>query len=317
MIQRFKIFFFHKLESVYKSTLAPFVRRRVIASSGFSPQIVVMVDGGLGSQMFQYALGRLLQINSTLPVLFDLSWYTRFGTDLSGKNSRKYQLEEVFSGVKVIVADMSIARFYRLNFDTCPSEIVTESAFFTSQSPRYLGGYYTVTKYIEENKKLFKEEFKFNMNLSSRNHSIYKSIINSECAIAVHVRRGDFVGTTHDVVTEVFFRTAMSEISDRLRGCRPRFFIFSNDMDWCRRFFSGYDSRIDYIDNNNNDNGALDMYLMSNCHHFVISNSSFSWWAAFLSDRSRKKLVYMPKIWNARDRVKDRMCVNGWIRVDN
>ncbi|GHV56116.1 hypothetical protein FACS1894216_19680 [Synergistales bacterium] len=62
----------------------------------FKPKIIVKVDGGLGSQMWQYALGRAAGKASGLPVFYDMSWFDTGGLDINGVYSRAYQLENVF-----------------------------------------------------------------------------------------------------------------------------------------------------------------------------------------------------------------------------
>jgi hypothetical protein len=85
-------------------------------------------------------------------------------------------------------------------------------------------------------------------------------------------------------------------------------------MDWCREILAGMDEKFVFVDNNDNDSGEADMFLMSRCAHFIISNSSFSWWPAWLSRRSPGKIVVMPDVWLANESLagKLRMRVDGW-----
>jgi hypothetical protein len=95
------------------------------------------------------------------------------------------------------------------------------------------------------------------------------------------------------------------------------FFVFSNEIEWSRKLLVELNEELEiiYVDNNDNDKGAADMYLMSNCSHFIISNSSFSWWPAWLSTRSPEKIVIMPEKWLADETPEQRfsMKVDSWL----
>jgi hypothetical protein len=81
-----------------------------------------------------------------------------------------------------------------------------------------------------------------------------------------------------------------------------KFFVFSNthdDIEWIKenyKFPEKYD--IEYVDLGNSDYEEFE--LMRNCKNFVISNSTFSWWAAYLSDYE-DKCVALPEKWTRKD----------------
>ncbi len=100
--------------------------------------------------------------------------------------------------------------------------------------------------------------------------------------IALHVRRGDYLGLGYqglrfDVTTPVYFLNAIKYMSARLSKQASKFFVFSNDIPWCKNLFSRFEEDFIYVENNDEISGEFDMYLMSMCKHFIISNSSFSW----------------------------------------
>jgi hypothetical protein len=274
------------------------------------------MDGGLGSQMWQYALGRAAGMRSPLPVYYDLSWFARDGMDINGIQSRAYRLEDVFPAVRVRRAESAATDLYRKYFDLYPgTRFDYGENILASDSPRYLGGYYLNARYIDEQGDALRDEFEFNVPLSGKNMEILSVIEESHDSVALHVRRGDYVGSIHDVTTSEYFREAVKTVSARLSPARAVFFVFSNGMDWSRETLKGIDENFVFVENNDNDRGEADMFLMSKCCHFIISNSSFSWWPAWLSRRSIEKIVIAPDVWLNRERTAEKhgMLLKDWL----
>ena len=295
--------------------IAPTARKFLQSREDFKPEVIVMVDGGLGSQMGQYALGRAVGLACGLPVSYDLSWYDKGGMDINGIHTRNYELESVFPNIRVIRAEESTARRYRLFFNLYPgtySDYIDE--LYESKAARYLGGYYVNTKYIDSQGDALRDLFEFNLALSKANRDVLDEIDSCACPAAIHIRRGDYVGSVHDVTTVEYFRRAQALISERAAPLRPHFFVFSNGMDWARDALRNIDEKFTFVENNDNAGGAVDMFLMSQCSHFIISNSSFSWWPAWLSRRAADKTVIMPESWIKTQDISVKYCMKpeGW-----
>ena len=93
----------------------------------------------------------------------------------------------------------------------------------------------------------------------------------------------------------------------------PQFFVFSDDIEWCRKIFTRYN--IEFVYWNKGENSFRDMQLMSLCKHNIIANSTFSWWGAWLNS-NREKIVCAPaRFTNVSQKVKGD-CPNSWIRID-
>lgn len=107
--------------------------------------------------------------------------------------------------------------------------------------------------------------------------------------VSVHIRRGDYV--KHSMFVQLwetdYYERAMAQFPDD-----TRFLIFSDDQAYCRSRWSG--SRFNY---SNGRDEIEDMNLMASCHHNIIANSSFSWWAAYLNPNPNKRVIY-PKAWH-------------------
>lgn len=111
------------------------------------------------------------------------------------------------------------------------------------------------------------------------------SLIQSVESVAIHVRRGDYMLTENykvlgNICTEEYYRLAVKKIQTLVSN--PHYFVFSDDIDWCRAHFD-YLERVEFIDWNVGKNSFYDMYLMSKCRHHIIANSTFSYWSARIS----------------------------------
>ena len=115
-------------------------------------------------------------------------------------------------------------------------------------------------------------------------------------SVAVHVRRGDYLEIpVFQVCDSHYYRNSMNQMREHLPGAR--FFIFSDDPDWCRGEFRDADTEV--IDSGEAAANPLhDLHLMSLASHHIIANSSYSWWAAWLGDKPDQHVI-MPDRWYA------------------
>jgi len=143
--------------------------------------------------------------------------------------------------------------------------------------------------------------------------------VNSVC---LHIRRGDYLNEkwkSLQVCTFEYYNNAINEILDNVEN--PVFFVFSNthdDLMWIERNYKFYDKKgtrticLEYVDLKNPDYEEL--RLMYSCKHFIISNSTFSWWGAYLSASENKK-VYVPERWNLECNDECEIYPEGWIKL--
>ncbi|MBR0256098.1 MAG: alpha-1,2-fucosyltransferase [Synergistaceae bacterium] len=127
-----------------------------------------------------------------------------------------------------------------------------------------------------------------------RNSSFLRDITSSD-SVCVSIRRGDFlspkISAEFNVCNEEYFVTAMKAIREEIPGCK--FFVFSDDVDDVKR---NMHFPFDVTYERGNDPVWEKLRLMYSCRHFIISNSTFSWWAQYLS-RNPGKIVYAPIPW--------------------
>jgi hypothetical protein len=134
--------------------------------------------------------------------------------------------------------------------------------------------------YRNEIKKLiFVEENKNNLIINK--FSKYKK--NNKSLVMLHIRRGDMIQTKNPVVGLNYYKRAMKRFS----RMNVKFLIFTDSPSWCLR--QKIFKRIDIVKENDPIKALLMMKL---CDHFIISNSTFSWWAAFLGEKNKSKVFY-------------------------
>jgi len=88
-----------------------------------------------------------------------------------------------------------------------------------------------------------------------------------------------------------YYQRAFDQITQRVRD--PHFFVFSDFPEWARENIRTK-APIEFVEHNQAGKDYEDFWLMTQCRHFVIANSTFSWWAAWLANPVEEKLVYAP-----------------------
>lgn len=155
-------------------------------------------------------------------------------------------------------------------------------------------GYFQDKKYFLDNIETLKFR---DLCLDKTNLEILKNI-ESANSVAIHIRRGDyhkaeFQRKYGNIATDEYYKSAIEEIEKRVNA--PKFFVFSNDIDWCKNNMNLGNAV--FVEGNLGKKSPIDMFLMSKCKHNIIANSSFSYWGAMLNKNADKIVVY-PSIWD-------------------
>ncbi|MGN7986077.1 alpha-1,2-fucosyltransferase [Pedobacter sp. 22226] len=256
--------------------------------------IVSRLNGGLGNQMFQYAFGRALSLKYNLPLYMDKS--------LFNGSERNYGLDifpiEIKFAEEIRYGDAEKKRIFQLQesqsaYDGTAMESInsheqTGTIFIVS-------GYWQSYKYFEQIATLIRKDFTIEMPLREDEWELKKRIQNSQ-SVMVHVRRGDYLFPgnldKHGTVDLDYIYRGMEFYKNNLK--KPVFYIFSDDIEWCRMNIRCEDEII--FTDGDIDDGRTSFYLMGQCKYFIISNSTFSWWAAWLGD-FKQKYVVSPHFW--------------------
>lgn len=273
--------------------------------------IITTLHGGLGNQMFQYAVGRALSVELNQPLHLNIS---RFNN---------YHLHNGFELAKIFFGPMSIASTTHmrevLGWRAYPLSqgLLNRQAFTFLRGGNYvvephfhywpeirnastdvvLIGYWQSEKYFQLIQSLIRNDFSFRLPISERNAKIAKEMQGCN-SVSLHVRRGDYLKTKfstsiHALCSTDYYQLAIKQICERVKN--PKLFIFSDDIPWVKSNLK-IEIPCDFIDHNRGSESYNDMRLMSYCSHHIIANSSFSWWGAWLG-KSNKQIVFYPKNW--------------------
>jgi len=260
--------------------------------------IIIKLMGGLGNQLFQYAFGRSISLDLNHELFFELS---HFDTDYA--KSKKHD----FYSLSLFNINENIGTVQSNDFEKKYSKIkhYNEDSFneitgFPSlrninkiQFPAYFNGHWQSEKYFFHNEKIIRKELQFKYPFKGKNKEIAKDIIDNN-SVAMHIRRGDYKNISHYGLCEKdYYKKSVTLIEEQIKN--PKFYIFSDDPQWVKENIQlSYPSY--NVTHNGVENGYEDLHLMSLCKHFIIANSSFSWWGAWLSNNT-EKIITTPKPW--------------------
>jgi hypothetical protein len=273
----------------------------------------IIFSGGLGNQMFQYALylrlklaGKNVRMSTSLYYLIQMH--------------NGYELNEIFDTVTPAIQFSKLYLFwirflykYRLKWFVYSDSLKYDDTVFITKKP-YLIGYWQSEKYFIQIKEQVLNTFVFK-NIDEKNHRIAKEMQNLN-SISMHIRRGDYVGNAmHDgVYTLEYYRKAIDTILTIIK--EARFYVFSDDSRWAQDFIKTLPIQAFVINWNKGRNSYKDMYLMSQCKHNIIANSTFSWWGAWLN-KNPQKTVIAPAKWfpnTPSESYKD-IILDKWIKI--
>jgi Glycosyl transferase family 11 len=184
----------------------------------------------------------------------------------------------------------------------------------------YLEGYFQDERYFDHISDEIRARFNFQpevTELSSETRKLADEM-QRPGSICIHVRRGDYVNdpTTsahHGICSIDYYKNGLASL--RNSGARGPIFVFSDDTKWCSENFGEWPDVMIVEDEHAGPRGSIHFWLMTLCHNFVIANSTFSWWAAWLS-RTPDKIVIYPSRWSQSDDLKNiNICPESWVRV--
>lgn len=289
--------------------------------------IVVRIWGGLGNQMFQYALGYAEAQRRNMPLALDTSFYHKDNPARQTKRElelfnlpvscRKTMEPETVSRILPVlqtpIVNFAIRKLFPSGFKIGRYVYVKEKRLeylpkaLVDGENVYFDGYWHSEKYFVHYRKEIVEQFVFD---NARIDDAFKMLRKSseDSLVAVHIRRGDYVSQNNpNICDEEYYLKAMDEMK-RLLAC-PVFCFFSDDLDWVKEKFAKLGSAV-FVNEDKALSDIEEFQLMARCDHFIISNSSFSWWAAWLSQNREKKVV-VPQFWKGK---KD-MMLEEWIKI--
>ena len=289
--------------------------------------IIIYLKGGLGNQMFQYAMGRCLAESHKTQLKMDISAYNYDGP--LEYFLGPFNIQENFASPEEIkklttIEQNEFQRIVHSLFHSHPKKartLVRENRTIFNKKMLnlpdnvYLEGYWQSEKYFLNIENIIRKEFTIKTPQTGKNKELSEIIAASQ-SVSIHIRRGDYVSSTktnqtHGTCELDYYDKCINELKKTIK--KPHFFIFSNDIPWCRKNLK-MSADITFVEHNTMKNAHEDLRLMSQCKHNIISNSSFSWWAAWLNT-NENKLVFAPQKWFANKKKNaDFIVPEKWIR---
>ena len=233
---------------------------------------IIRIYGGLGNQLFQYAFGKLIESRGR-EVGFDVAWYNK----KDGRFPRPLRLDK-------FVTHYETVRMYFKN------DTIHENGLLPSISMKgnynYIG-YWQSPLYYEGIYNSLQNEFWVRSKYYTEDYLRMKEKVMQCNSVAVHVRRGDFLGhKEHLVLPLEYYNEAISIISSLREDIQ--IFVFSDGIDWCRKNFKG--ENITFVQMED----YLEFDLMRYCKSKITANSTFSWWPAYLD---KEGIIVTPERW--------------------
>jgi hypothetical protein len=288
--------------------------------------IIARLYGGLGNQLFQYAAARRIASVNKAPLKLDTSFF-------ESDKLRQYKLH-YFNIQAEPATSQEMAFFIEAGARSLPVRLLNQckpyyKRYFIQEKSLefdpnllkatgnvYLWGYWQSENYFADIQDLLRREFTMRHEPDEMNREMLRQIraVNSVC---LHVRRGDYVSNPltkqiHGVCGTDYYQKAIAELTRLVSA--PHFFVFSDDPEWTLTNLK-FEHSTTFVTHNDADREYEDLRLMAACQHYIIANSSFSWWGAWLGSCA-EKVVIAPQKWgndptlNTRNRIPA-----GWLTI--
>ena len=277
------------------------------AQDGSSPSrlhVKAHIFGGLGNQLFQFAAGRQLADRNHADLFLDLSRFNdrdrykrQYSLDKFNLTrcdvvaSAAHQPPSFFSRLARGASLLAPLHRRRLILERRPARYVPLDELRLRGSVT-LDGYWQNERYFADIAQTLRREVTLSHPLSVSGGALLNAITATRNSVAVHVRRlhgvasgptarPDPVSETKGLaLTEKYYRQAIERIRSQVED--PEFFVFSDFDEWSRQTLS-FDPSVHFVTTANTPDYE-DLWLMAQCRHHVIANSSFSWWSAWLGE---------------------------------
>lgn len=291
--------------------------------------IISKLAGGLGNQMFQYARGRAVTSELKTDLKLDISGFGVSNSFIYSQDTpRQYSLD-VFN-IKICFADKveveklipkstllkKVLRRLGLSGFLKGQAFERPGGFENNLKPvkndSYLEGWWQDERYFKKIENIIRSEFTLKLAIGSKAQDYFNEIKRYN-AVGVHVRRGDYISNKnasayHGVCSLEYYQAAIKIVSEKIEA--PIFFIFSDDLEWCRNNLNINYPTVFVSDNKDYE----DLILLSACRHNIIANSSFSWWAAWLNNNP-EKIIIAPQRWFNDEKINPGIIPTEWIKI--
>jgi hypothetical protein len=292
--------------------------------------IIIKLFGGLGNQLFQYAIGRKLSLLHNTELRFDLTDFNKYKNSYSnmsdvGVGIKKFKINfneasieelKVFFFIKskflIFLIKKISSRFFSILNSIFYKNYFYEKKVsffyhkFSSYKDAYFHGFWQNEKYFLDIKKILIKEI--DLKKKRNEHIQLLKKIKKTNSVAVHVRRGDFLLPEIKKITPLininYYKKSFRILEKHIKNIR--YFFFSDDISWVKKNIPKKNSF--YVGGFNE---VEDLISISSCKYQIIANSTFSWWGAWLNNY-KKKIIIAPKKWST---IQPNPCPSDWKKI--
>ena len=303
--------------------------------------VIVNIHSGLGNQLFQYAFGRKVALDRNMELQFDytllykqekqhnlllrnkLDNFNIVGKEANNDEIGKLQRIEYTSFYYRALRKLSrrkIRLFKNNSYHIDESTFSKDKKKLAAADHLYITGYLGDIRLLAEFNNVILPDLKLITPLNDLNIN-KKAKIDTVNGVGIHIRRQDYENQQEvfALLTMEYYKSAIEYITEKTNN--PIFFVFSDDINWVKKMFPKYFPQwnFEYVAINNMDTDFMELELMRSCKHFIIANSTFSWWAAWLNSNPNKIIVAPKKWFNKKQLQKDYekglLVPSDWIKM--
>lgn len=283
-------------------------------------KVIIRLSGGVGNQMFQWALGKMIEETTDMEVYFDKI------------DAKPYQLN-IFKTEPKFIEDSSTR--LKLDIIWALRGILNWQSFlgFTLYSEKqfnfdrginkirrnsYINGFFQSELYFKSVEQKVRENLQFDAPLEGQNQS-FASQLYSLNSIGVHILSDNYTRLgkykkKYAKCSPEYYQNAVEHIAKI--NPNPTVIVFSDDINWAKQNIK-FKYKTIFVSHNKGKKSYEDLRLMSLCTHNVISNSSFAWWGAWLNNNSQKIVVAPEKWFNDDKIIQSDVIPSSWIKLEN
>jgi hypothetical protein len=280
--------------------------------------LTVYCQGGLGNQLFQFIIGYILSKKNKIKLKLDIEKFNFYNRKFELNNFPEikklkipliknynlikkiynYFVPKVFKILKIFKIYKLLSFFYKKQLEISEiSPFIFNKELLKTKISRNvtIRGFFQSEKYFINYKKDVLDLFKFPQTKNKIILNYLKKVKNAN-SVALHIRRGDYLNSDarnfHGILPYEYYKKSIKYIKSKV--AKPEIFVFSDDIELIKRtFLFLLEEKCIFVNTNST---IQDLYIMSRCKHFIIANSSFSWWGAWLGSY-KKKIICSPKKW--------------------
>lgn len=274
--------------------------------------------GRLGNNLFQYAVGRVLAERHGVPLVMDASWFNSAGWSqvncirrlpIQAKITRRFSI-----GSRALLKLTGKHHWEFLGKPEVrenPANQTFDPAVLSAPPDCMMFGYFQSPLYFREIEDLLRKEINLTSVFAEPPPESLCKLLRADDSVAVHVRRQDFTTLPVFQVCDLnYYKGTMNLLRARLPSAR--FHIFSDDPEWCKKYFICDDETVVDLPQSASD-PLLDLHLMSLASHHIIANSTYSWWAAWIGKKAGQIVICPPRWFNSGmfAPIEEKLC-DGW-----